>query len=209
MTQKNDGAISMNASAVVTVSANKSQSLIVILGVTVAMLCSIGGILLYVYNPLYWIPFVFAGGVFIGCIILAVLTHKNTDLAGAHATVIEAQGRDVGVKIVADPRIAIASQEIIPLITVLAKMTALPEPSGFVDKNLNPIPNTEQEAMQKVANINAEARTACIDAIANITSLPTSKPMSEPGISIQENEKNDLLTQEYINIDKDDDIEGK
>lgn len=203
MTRKNDGAISMNASAAVTVSANKSQSLIVILAVTMAIVCVIGCILVYVYNPLYWVLFVVAGVLLIACIILAVLTHKNTDLAGAHATVIEAGGA-AGVKIVVDPRVDIASQKFVPLLTVLANMTTLPEPSGFVDKNLNPIHNTEQEAMQKVASINSEAQLACSEAIANIVSLPTSESISGPVISMTESEQDGLLTQEYINIDKGD-----
>lgn len=203
MTRKNDGAISMNASAAVTVSANKSQSLIVIIAVTMAIVCVIGCILVYVYNPLYWVPFAVAGVLLIACIILAVLTHKNTDLAGAHATVIEAGGA-AGVKIVVDPRVDIASQKFVPLLTVLSNMTTLPEPSGFVDKNLNPIANTEQEAMQKVASINSEARLACSEAIANIASLPTSEPMSGPVISMAKSEQDGLLTQEYINIAKGD-----
>lgn len=203
MTRKNDGAISMNASAAVTVSANKSQSLIVILAVTMAIVCVIGCILVYVYNPLYWVLFVVAGVLLIACIILAVLTHKNTDLAGAHATVIEAGGA-AGVKIVVDPRVDIASQKFVPLLTVLANMTTLPEPSGFVDKNLNPIHNTEQEAMQKVASINSEAQLACSEAIANIVSLPTSESISGPVISMTESEQDGLLTQEYINIAKGD-----
>lgn len=203
MTRKNDGAISMNASAAVTVSANKSQSLIVILAVTMAIVCVLGGILVYVYNPLYWVLFVVAGVLLIACLILAALTHKNTDLAGAHATVIEAGGA-AGVKIVVDPRVDIASQKFVPLLTVLANMTTLPEPSGFVDKNLNPIQNTKQEAIQKVASINSEAQSACSEAIANIVSLPTSEPMSGPVISVAENEQDGILTQEYININKDD-----
>lgn len=203
MTRKNDGAISMNASAAVTVSANKSQSLIVILAVTMAIVCVIGCILVYVYNPLYWVLFAVAGVLLIACIILAVLTHKNTDLAGAHATVIEAGG-PAGVKIVVDPRVDIASQKFVPLLTVLSNMTTLPEPSGFVDKNLNPIHNTEQEAIQKVASINSEAQLACSEAIANIVSLPTSEPMSGPVISMAKSEQDGLLTQEYINIAKGD-----
>ncbi|HHJ4349423.1 hypothetical protein [Citrobacter freundii] len=203
MTRKNDGAISMNASAAVTVSANKSQSLIVILAVTMAIVCVIGCILVYVYNPLYWVLFAVAGVLLIACIILAVLTHRNTDLAGAHATVIEAGGA-AGVKIVVDPRVDIASQKFVPLLTVLSNMTTLPEPSGFVDKNLNPIPNTEQEAMQKVASINSEAQLACSEAIANIVSLPTSEPMSGPVISMAKSEQDGLLTQEYISIAKGD-----
>lgn len=203
MTRKNDGAISMNASAAVTVSANKSQSLIVILAVTMAIVCVIGCILVYVYNPLYWVLFAVAGVLLIACIILAVLTHRNTDLAGAHATVIEAGGA-AGVKIVVDPRVDIASQKFVPLLTVLSNMTTLPEPSGFVDKNLNPIHNTEQEAMQKVASINSEAQLACSEAIANIVSLPTSEPMSGPVISMAKSEQDGLLTQEYINIAKGD-----
>ncbi|WP_257850301.1 hypothetical protein [Klebsiella aerogenes] len=203
MTRKNDGAISMNASAAVTVSANKSQSLIVILAVTMAIVCVIGCILVYVYNPLYWVLFAVAGVLLIACIILAVLTHRNTDLAGAHATVIEAGGA-AGVKIVVDPRVDIASQKFVPLLTVLSNMTTLPEPSGFVDKNLNPIQNTEQEAMQKVASINSEAQLACSEAIANIVSLPTSEPMSGPVISMAKSEQDGLLTQEYINIAKGD-----
>lgn len=203
MTRKNDGAISMNASAAVTVSANKSQSLIVILAVTMAIVCVIGCILVYVYNPLYWVLFAVAGVLLIACIILAVLTHRNTDLAGAHATVIEAGGA-AGVKIVVDPRVDIASQKFVPLLTVLSNMTTLPEPSGFVDKNLNPIHNTEQEAIQKVASINSEAQLACSEAIANIVSLPTSEPMSGPVISMEKSEQDGLLTQEYINIAKGD-----
>lgn len=203
MTQKNDGAISMNASAVVSVTAKKSQSLIIIMAITMAILCIIGCFLIYDNNPLYWVPFVSAGILLIACLFLALVTHKNTDLAGAHATVIESGGPS-GFKIVADPRIDIASKSIAPLISLLANIHTLPNASGLVDKNLNPIPNTEQEAIQKVASINLDAQQACEEAMTKIASLSPSEPVVGPVISVSENELDNLTSQKYTHIDKND-----
>ncbi|HBL5969377.1 TPA: hypothetical protein LTW63_003432 [Enterobacter hormaechei] len=203
MTQKNDGVISMSASAAVTVTAKKSQSLIMILAITMMLLSFIACFLLYDHNPLYWVPFVPAGILLITCVSLALLTHKNTDLAGAHATVIESGGPS-GFKIVTDPRVDIASKSIVPLISVLANMHTLPNASGLVDENLNPIPNTELQAMQKVASINLDAQQACAEAVTKFTPLPDSEPLISPVISVTETELENLTPQKFIYIDEND-----
>lgn len=201
MTQKNDGIISMSASAAVTVTAKKSQSLIMILAITMAIMSIIACFLLYDHNPLFWVPFVPAGILLINCVFLALVTHRNTDLAGAHATVIESGGPS-GFKIVTDPRVDIASKGIVPLISVLTNMHTLPNASGLVDKNLNPIPNTENQAMQKVARINLEAQQACAEAVTKSKSLPISEPLESPVISISETELQNLIPQKFTYIDE-------
>jgi hypothetical protein len=205
MTKKNDPTMPLSASAAVNVTAKKSQSLIVIFGVTVAILCFIGCFLLYVNHPLFWFPFVPAGIILTVCTLLALLTHKNTDLAGAQATVIESGGPG-GFKIMADPRVDVASKNIIPLITVLANMHTLPQASGLVDKNLNPIPDTEQEAIKIVESINSDAQVACSDAMRNMASLPASEPLSAPVITISESAISHLVPQEYTQLTQNIDI---
>ena len=199
MTQKYDSAMSLSANAAVNVTAKRSQSLIVILAMTMAILFFIGCFLLYVHNPLFWVPFVPAGVLLFACIFLAVLTHKNTDLAGAHATVIESGGPS-GIRIVADPRIDVASKSIVPLITVLANIHMLPQASGLVDKNLNPIPNTAEEALKKVTDINADAQQACNDAISKMPSLSVPQERLGPTITVSETEIQNLVTQEYTHV---------
>lgn len=203
MTDKNDGSLSVSASAAVTVTAKRSQSLIIILAITMTILSIIACLLLYDNHPLFWIPFIPAGVLLITCVFLALITHKNTDLAGAHATVIESGGPG-GFKIVADPRVDFASKSIVPLLSVLANMHTLPEASGLVDKDLNPIPNTEHEAMQKVASINLEAQQACAEAVTKLASLPNSEPPVGPVISVSKTEVENLIPQEYIHLKKDD-----
>lgn len=203
MTQKNDGIISMSASAAVTVTAKKSQSLIMILAITMAILLIIGCYLLYDFNPLFWVPFIPAGILLIACIFLALVTHKNTDLAGAHATVIESGGPS-GFKIVTDPRVDIASKNIVPLISVLANMHTLPDASGLVDRKLNPISNTEHQAVQEVERINLEAQKACADAVTKFTSSPVSEPLLSPVFSASETELENLTPQKFIHVDQND-----
>lgn len=197
--------MSLSANAAVNVTAKRSQSLIVILAITMAILFFIGCFLLYDHNTLFWVPFIPATLLLITCVFLAVLTHKNTDLAGAHATVIESGGPS-GIRIVADPRIDVASKSIVPLITVLANIHMLPQASGLVDKNLDPIPNTAEEAIKKVTDINADAQQACAEAISNMASLSASETQSGPAITVSESEIKNLVPQEYTHLAKSQDV---
>ncbi|MDI6556807.1 hypothetical protein [Enterobacter chengduensis] len=203
MADKNGSSLSVSASAAVTVTAKRSQSLIIILAITVTILCIIACFLLYDNHPLFWIPFVPAGVLLGVCVYLALITHKNTDLAGAHATVIESGGPS-GFKIVADPRVDFASKSFVPLLSVLASMHTLPEASGLVDKDLNPIPNTEHEAMQQVASINLDAQQSCAEAVAKLASLSNTEPPVGPVISVSQTELENIIPQEYIHLKKDD-----
>ncbi|HGH4650384.1 hypothetical protein [Enterobacter cloacae] len=205
MTQKHDATMSLSANAAVHVTAKRSQSLIVILAITMAILFFIGCFLLYVQNPLFWVPFIPATLLLIASLFLAVLTHKNTDLAGAHATVIESGGPS-GIRIVADPRIDVASKSIVPLITVLANIHMLPQASGLVDKNLNPIPNTAEEAIKKVTEINVDAQQACAEAMSKMTSLSASEAGAGPAITVSESEIKDIVSQEYTHLPKSQDV---
>jgi len=205
MTQKHDATMSLSANAAVHLTAKRSQSLIVILAITMAILFFIGCFLLYAQNPLFWVPFIPATLLLITCIFLAVLTHKNTDLAGAHATVIESGGPS-GIRIVADPRIDVASKSIVPLITVLANIHMLPQASGLVDKNLNPIPNTAEEAIKKVTEINVVAQQACAEAMSKMASLSASEAGAGPAITVSESEIKDIVPQEYTRLTKSQDV---
>ncbi|EHT9908018.1 hypothetical protein KY214_004380 [Klebsiella oxytoca] len=205
MTQKHDATMSLSANAAVHVTAKRSQSLIVILAITMAILFFIGCFLLYAQNTLFWVPFIPATLLLIACLFLAMLTHKNTDLAGAHATVIESGGPS-GIRIVADPRIDVASKSIVPLITVLANIHMLPQASGLVDKNLNPIPNTAEEAIKKVTEINVDAQQACAEAMSKMTSLSASEAGAGPAITVSESEIKDIVPQEYTHLPKGQDV---
>jgi len=44
------------------------------------------------------------------------------------------------------------------LFTAISHRAPLPEPDGLVDSQGNPIPNTESEAKNRVAKVNAEAQ---------------------------------------------------
>ncbi|MGE6559557.1 hypothetical protein ACQKEC_14355 [Serratia marcescens] len=196
MASKNDASVSLNANAAVNVDAKKSQSLIVILGIISGLLCCIGSFLIYADKSLFWFPFLAAAITLIAAIFLAVLTHRNTDLAGAHPTVIEFSAAGV-VKFVADPRIDVASKGLVPLVTVLGNIHSLPQASGIVDKYLNPIPNTEQEAIAKVDAINVAAQQACSDALNSLTPLPVTDALSAPVVEFLESEVSKLIPQEY------------
>lgn len=196
MASKNDASVSLNANAAVNVDAKKSQSLIVILGIISGLLCTIGCFLIYVDKPLFWVPFCAAAITLFSAVFLAVLTHRNTDLAGAHPTMIEVNAAGV-VKFVADSRIDVASKGLVPLVTVLGNIHSLPQASGLVDKNLNPIPNTAQEAIAKVDAINIAAHQACNDALNSLTPLPSTDALSVPVVEILESEVSKLIPQEY------------
>lgn len=196
MVSKNDATVPFSANAAVYVDAKKSQSVIVILGIITGILCVIGALLIYVDKPLFWVPFLAAGITLFACVFLAVLTHRNTDLAGAHPTVIEVTGAGI-FKFVTDPRIDVASKSIAPLVTILANMHSLPPASGLLDENLNPIPNTEAEATAKVEGINTAAQEACADALSNLSPFHAPENIAVPFTDIQEREISLLTPQKF------------
>ncbi|HBY1513291.1 TPA: hypothetical protein MIQ52_000389 [Klebsiella aerogenes] len=196
MAPKNDATVPFSANAAVNVDAKKSQSVIVILGIIAGILCVIGSFLIYVDKSLFWVPFLAAAVSLFACVCLALLTHRNTDLAGAHPTVIEVTGAGV-FKFVTDPRVEVASKSIAPLVTILANMHSLPQASGLLDENLNPIPNTEAEAVAKVEIINTAAQEACADALSSLSPLPTPEHIAVPFADIQESEISLLTPQKF------------
>lgn len=104
------------------------------------------------------------------CICVFVLfawyrAQKDTDLENSSPTTfVDGSGN----QITTDTRALMSPdgvQNMERLFSVLAHRAPLPEPDGLIDSKGNPIPNTEEEARERVIKVNQEAQALTSEAV--------------------------------------------
>lgn len=95
-----------------------------------------------------------------------LLSHREADLDGAHATTIVDQSS--GVSVSTDSRVIAAPASIrglAQLFEALAHRKPLPEPDGLVDAEGRPIPDSKETAVAEVQKINEELQEQTMSTI--------------------------------------------
>lgn len=145
-------------SAEVQVKPTRSQVVIVSL-ILLSGVCFVSGFIFLWENKSHaWIPLSIGLLVIVASVIAWFKSQKDTDLEGSSPTSFT---DNTGNQMVTDTR-ALMSPEVVQnmekLFCTLAHREPLPDPDGTIDDKGNPIPNSEEEARERVANANEQAK---------------------------------------------------
>ncbi|MES2245234.1 MAG: hypothetical protein V4639_20425 [Pseudomonadota bacterium] len=155
-----------NLDAQVKLLPSRSQVFVILLALLSGLAFIVGCLFLWHEKPSSWVPFMFA--LFFGVPAGAawLLSHKNTDLDGAHPTKVVLT--ENGIQIETDSR-TLASrqpfQQLEKIIGIAGHRVPLPEPDGLVSELGLPIPTQKAEAIERVNRANEEATRATMSAV--------------------------------------------
>lgn len=121
-------------------------------------------------NPNLWIPFAVAVAFAAMGFASLLVTHRNTDMAGAKDTRFNIN--EDGISYSSDPRAPHQKEVMLELsraINKLATIKELPLADGLVDKDFNVLPDTKSEAEQASTKANGVMRELLEATVAVIT----------------------------------------
>ena len=157
--------IKANIDTEVNVKPAKSQVVLVALIIT-STICYVAGFMFLWYKPdISWVPLTIASLILFAVYRAWNRSQNDIDLAGSAPT----QFTDaVGNSITTDTR-ALSSPQVVQniehLFSGLCHREPLPNPNGLVDNDGNPVPGSEEEAIERVRKVNETAQVIT-DAVA-------------------------------------------
>lgn len=167
------------------VAPDRSNIYLVMLGS--GALCSLGAVFVFLWHKpeLCWVPFLLVLVFLISGWLVWSKSHKNIDMSGAEKTVIS--NAQSGVILSTDTRALNSSdnvQALARLISLMGHREPLPEPSGMLDSNGHPLPNSKADASRYIDQVNAAVQKETADVAKILSGSDRSELHGQPVIDV-------------------------
>ena len=152
----------------------KGSHVVLSLLVIAMIMCLVAGCLLIWLDKTYLPAFVFAGILLAVIGILWYLSHRDIDSPSYHPTnIVSTDGTNLTAIFTDNNNIQTPEvlQGLVAVLSMSLHRTPLPEPDGLVDENGRPVPQSEEEALERVKSANQRARELLEQAFSRLRAL--------------------------------------